>query len=287
MTKTTTHLLEVPGAVVAYDVHAPDTPGPHRPLLLFGSPMGASGFEQLVEQFDDRTVITYDPRMVERSKLADDGEVSFEIHADDVHRVVEAARLGTVDVLASSGGAVVALPWLLAHPDEVATVVLHEPPLSTLVEDGEVLARINEDIVETYHRSGQGPAMAKFMLLVMHDGVFTDDFLEQPAPPPEQFGFSSEDDGRRDDPLLRYNMAIPPYHPDANALRTSGVRIVPAVGATSGAALPRRGGEALAALLGVEPVEFPGDHGGFAAHEWAPQNDPAAFAAKLREVLAV
>jgi hypothetical protein len=31
---------------------------------------------------------------------------------------------------------------------------------------------------------------------------------------------------------------------------------------------------------------FPGDHGGFMRNEWSPNNDPAAFAAKLREVLA-
>jgi len=35
----------------------------------------------------------------------------------------------------------------------------------------------------------------------------------------------------------------------------------------------------LAALLGVEPVEFPGDHGGFMA-------DPAGFAAAIRTVTA-
>ena len=44
-------------------------------------------------------------------------------------------------------------------------------------------------------------------------------------------------------------------------------------------------GEALAKLLGVKPVIFPGDHGGFAANEWSPHNDPAAFAATLRELL--
>jgi hypothetical protein len=49
--------------------------------------------------------------------------------------------------------------------------------------------------------------------------------------------------------------------------------------------MARRGGEALAKLLGVEPVIFPGDHGGFAANEWSPDNDPAAFAATLRELL--
>jgi len=32
-------------------------------------------------------------------------------------------------------------------------------------------------------------------------------------------------------------------------------------------------------------VVFPGDHGGFAANEWSPANDPTAFAAKLRDVL--
>jgi hypothetical protein len=49
--------------------------------------------------------------------------------------------------------------------------------------------------------------------------------------------------------------------------------------------LARRGGEAVARLLGVEPVIFPGDHGGFAANEWSPNNDPAAFAATLRKLL--
>ena len=41
----------------------------------------------------------------------------------------------------------------------------------------------------------------------------------------------------------------------------------------------------LAVLLGVTPVVFPGDHGAFAANQWSPNNDPAAFAEKLREVL--
>jgi len=285
MTQTTTHLIEVPGAVLAYDVHEPGTPGDHRPLLVFGSPMGASGFAQLVSQFDDRTVLTYDPRVSERSRLEDGAAVSYEVHGDDVHRVVAATGLGPVDVFASSGGAVAALPWLLAHPEEVGTVVAHEPPLTALLEDGEVLEQVTADIVATYRARGHGPAMAKFVQLVMHEGPFPADYLDRPAPDAAVFGFSSEDDGGRDDALLGRNMTMPAYRPDGEALRASGVRIVPAVGAASGAAMPRRAGEALAALLGVEVVEFPGDHGGFAANAWAPQNDPAVFAARLREVL--
>ena len=285
MTEPTTHTVDVPGAVLTYDVHEPAAPSGRRPLFVFGSPMAASGFAQLVSHLDDRTVITYDPRVSERSKLEEGAAVSYEVHGDDVHRVVEATGLGPVDVFASSGGAVAALPWVLAHPDEVGTVVAHEPPLSTLLEDREMLDRVISDISATYQEKGQAPAMAKFIQLVMHDGPLPDDYLESPAPDPAQFGFSAEDDGRRDDALLGHNLTMQAYHPDGDALRASGVRIVPAVGATSGRSMPRRGGEALAALLRVEAVEFPGDHGGFVANEWSPQNDPAAFADRLREVL--
>jgi len=285
MTESTTHTIEVPGAVLTYDVHRPATPSEHPPLFVFGSPMAASGFSQLVPHLDDRTVITYDPRVSERSKLEEGAQVSYEVHGDDFHRVVEATGLGRVDVFASSGGAVAALAWLLAHPDEVGTVVAHEPPLLTLLEDREMLDRVLADIAATYQESGQGPALAKFIQLVMHHGPLPDDYLDRPAPDPAQFGLSAEDDGRRDDALLGHNLTMPAYHPDGAALRASGARIVPAVGVTSGGTMPHRGGEALARLLGVEAVEFPGDHGGFVANEWSPQNDPAAFADQLRHVL--
>ncbi len=286
MSEPTTHTIDVRGAVLTYDVHEPATPSEHRPLFVFGSPMAASGFSQLVSHLDDRTVITYDPRVSERSKLEEGAEVSYEVHGEDVHRVVEATGLHPVDVFASSGGAVAALPWLLAHPDELGTVVAHEPPLSALLEDREMLDRVLADIAATYREKGHGPALAKFIQLVIHDGPLPADYLDRPAPDPAQFGLSIEDDGRRDDALLGHNLTMQPYHPDGAALGTSGVRIVPAVGATSGGSMPRRGGEALAGLLGVEAVEFPGDHSGFVSGEWSPHNDPAAFADRLREVLA-
>jgi pimeloyl-ACP methyl ester carboxylesterase len=285
VTQPTTHTLDVPGTVLTYDVHEPETSAGHRPLFIVGSPMGASGFGQLVPHFSDRTVITYDPRGMERSKLLEGGKVTVEIHGDDVHRVLADSGLGPVDVFGSSGGAMVALPWVIAHPDEVGTLVAHEPPLVTLLEDAEMASRVSADITDTYLRDGFGPAMAKFIQLVMHVGPLPDDYLDQPPPEPAQFGLPTEDDGSRDDPLLAGNLKMPPYHPDADALHATGVRIVPAIGAEGEGTMARRGGEALAALLGVEPVIFPGDHGGFSVSEWSPHNDPAAFAIKLREVL--
>jgi pimeloyl-ACP methyl ester carboxylesterase len=285
MAEPTTHTLDVPGATLAYDVREPDTPSDKRPLFIFGSPMGASGFEQLVGHFTDRTVITYDPRGMERSTREPGSELTTEVHAEDYHRVVEAAGLGQVDAFGSSGGGMCGLHWVVAYPEDVRTFVSHEPPVVTLLEDSQMVIKVNADIVDTYQREGFGPAMAKFIQLVMHQGLLPDDYLDRPAPDPAQFGLPTEDDGSRDDLLLSGNLAMPPFELDATALRASSVRIVPAIGALGEGGLARRGGEAVARLLGVEPVIFPGDHGGFAANEWSPDNDPAAFAARLREVL--
>ena len=94
MPEPTTHTLDVPGAVLTYDVRDPDQPGDQRPLFIFGSPMGASGFEQLVSHFGDRTVITYDPRGMERSTRTPASKLTAETHAEDYHRVIEAVGLG-------------------------------------------------------------------------------------------------------------------------------------------------------------------------------------------------
>ena len=285
MTEIVTRTVEAPGALLTYDVREPETPSEHPPLFVLGSPMSASGFEQLAGHLTDRTVITYDPRGAERSTLATGGTVTGELHGEDMHRVVEATGLGPVDVFGSSGGGAFALHWVARYPGDVRTLVAHEPPLTTLLEDRETALRVNADIVATYQRDGFGPALAKFIALVIYAGPLPEDYLDRPAPDPARFGLPTEDDGTRDDPLLGRNLAMPPFEPDLDALRASPVRIVPATGAQGEGTLARRGGEALARELGVQPVVFPGDHGGFSVNPMSPTNDPAAFAALLREVL--
>lgn len=285
MTETTTRTIDVRGATLTYDIHEPDSPSDQRPLFIFGSPMAASGFEQLVRNLTDRTVITYDPRGAERSSRDPGSEITVEVHAEDYHRVVEAVGCGSVDAFGSSGGGMCGLRWVIDHPEDLETFVSHEPPLITLLDDSEMAIKACADIVDTYRRDGYGPALAKFIQLVMHQGPLPDDYLDRLPPDPAMFGLPAEDDGSRDDLLLSGNLAMAPFEPDARSLRASSVRIVPAIGALGEGGLARRGGEALARLLGVEPVIFPGDHGGFVANESSPDNDPAAFAAKLREVL--
>src|SRR4051812_28005838 len=67
-TQPVTQSIDVPGARLTYDVRQNDATT-EPPLVLIGSPMGAAGFASLAARFADRTIITYDPRGVERSSL--------------------------------------------------------------------------------------------------------------------------------------------------------------------------------------------------------------------------
>ena len=127
MTEPKTHTLDAPGAVLHYDVRSNDA-STEPVLLLIGSPMGAAGFVTLAGHFTDRTVVTYDPRGAGRSKRTDGASRSTtEEHADDLHRLIGALDSGPVDIFASSGGAVNALALVAGHPEQVRTLVAHEP----------------------------------------------------------------------------------------------------------------------------------------------------------------
>jgi pimeloyl-ACP methyl ester carboxylesterase len=287
MTEPTTQTLDVPGAVLTYDVR-PNGSSTEPILLLFGSPMGAAGFGTLAGHFADRTVVTYDPRGVERSRKADDTTPSTpDEHADDLHRLISALGSGPVDLFATSGGAVNALALVARHPEQVRILVAHEPAIAQVLPDREPALAAARDIHETYQRSGFGSGMAKFIALVSHKGTIPADYNDRPAPDPAMFGLPTEDDGSRSDPLLGQNMiSSTHYQPDFDALRAASTRIVVAAGAESDGEMAHRGAEAVAERLGTTPITFPSDHGGFLGGEYGQTGDPDAFAAKLREVLA-
>jgi pimeloyl-ACP methyl ester carboxylesterase len=286
MTEPVTHKLDVPGAVLTYDVRDSDPAG-GPVLLMIGSPMGAAGFGSLASHFTDRTVVTYDPRGVERSERTDpDLEVTPDVHAADVRAVIDAMGGGPVDVFASSGGAVNALALVAAHPELVRTLVAHEPPAASVLPDAEEALAACRAVHETYHRDGWGHGMAHFISLVSLRGPVPGEFASQPGPDPATFGMPTEDDGNRDDLMLGSNIITVTHHrPDVDTLRASSTRIVLAVGAGSDGELAHRGAEAVAELLGTSPVTFPSDHGGFLGGEYGQTGDPDAFAARLREVL--
>jgi pimeloyl-ACP methyl ester carboxylesterase len=286
MTEPTTHTLDVPGAVLTYDVRRNDA-STEPVLLMIGSPMGASGFVTLAGHFPDRTIVTCDPRMSDRSRRTDGAtETSVEEQADDLHRLIAALDTGPVDLFASSGGAVNALALVAKHPEQVRTLIAHEPPDLALLPDAESALAAARDIHETYLRSGFGAAMAKFMALTSHKGELPADWTDRHAPDPATFGLPTEDDGVRSDPLLGQTIVpINSYLPDFAALKTASTRIVIAAGAESEGELANRGAHAVAERLGTKLVIFPSHHGGFMGDEFGWPGKPDEFAAKLREVL--
>lgn len=280
--------LPLPGVDLVYDLHGSLPPADGRPpLLMVGQPMDASGFQAQVALFADRTVVTYDPRGLGRSIRTDGGVTNEpETQAEDLHALIEALGAGPVDVFASSGGAVAALALVTAHPHDVATLVAHEPPIDAVLPDAEAVHRARIAYTRVYQEKGWGAGMAAFIALTSWEGEITDAYLAQPAPDPAVFGMPSEDDGRRDDPLLsERSWAVPLYRPDLDALRESPTRIVIGVGEESLKVYTGRCAIALAEKLGQQATVFPSHHGGFMGGEFGYAGQPEAFAAKLREVL--
>jgi len=283
-----THTLENAGAAIVYDVHGPlPTADGRPPLFMIGQPMDASGFTTLASYFPDRTVITYDPRGLGRS-VRHDGRVdqSPAVQATDVHAVITAVGVGPVEMFASSGGAVTALALVAAFPNDVPTLVAHEPPMTPVLPDAEAADRALAGFRDAYAARGWGAGMASFIAATSWQGEFTDDYFARPAPDPAQFGMPTEDNGARDDPLLSdRSVAVSSYHPDVDALAHSPTRIVIAVGEESKGTFTGRTSVATAELLGQQATVFPSHHGGFVGGDSGYAGQPEAFARRLREVL--
>jgi clorobiocin/coumermycin A biosynthesis protein CloN7/CouN7 len=256
----TTHVLDVPGARLYYERR-----GNGPLLLMIGSPMDSSGFIPLASALADHyTVVTYDPRGIGNSSREDTSEdVTPAQQADDVHRLLSALGGEPADLFGSSGGAVVGLALVTAHPDQVRTLVAHEPPVIELLPDAAQLRAQIEDIYDTHRVEGADKAMQKFMA---HAGLGAGPAREADAPrwepSPEQLARMRATTEHFLAHLLRPTTR---YRPDIEALRAASTRIVVAGGATSKGQLANRTAVALADQLGTTVVDFPGDHGGFLA----------------------
>jgi pimeloyl-ACP methyl ester carboxylesterase len=285
---TTTLILETAEVDIAYDVHGPlPTADGRPPLFMIGQPMDASGFGALASHFPDRTVVTYDPRGLGRSSRKD-GRVDHSptVQADDVHAVIDALGVGPVEMFASSGGAVTALALVAAYPNDVTTLVAHEPPIIPVLPDADAAERARAGVRDAYEAKGSSAGMAAFIAMTSWRGEFTDDYFAQPAPDPVLFGMPTGDDGSRDDPLLsNRSWAVSSYRPDVDALAAAPTRVVIAVGEESLRTFTGRTSVATAELLGQQATVFPSHHGGFLGGEFGYAGQPEAFARRLRDVL--
>ena len=261
--------LRTAGANIYFEVRGDGLP----PLLLVGCPMDATAFAPLADLLAiGHTVITTDPRGINRSLVDDrDQDVTPDMLADDLARLLIHLDLGPVAVLGSSGGAVSALALAQHHPHLVHTVVAHEPPLNELLDDRDRLRLGTDDIVATYLSGDIGEAWGKFFTQANINLT-----AEQMAHAPHEPDPQAEADER-----FFFAHTLRPttsWTPDIAALRDGPVRIVVGVGTDSTGQQCDRTSTALAAAITVSPTVFPGDHVGF-------MMNPDQFATRLRAVL--
>lgn len=295
MSPTKTATLKVPGASLYYEVRGS---GPLL-LLIAGAPADAGGFAAVADQLADRyTVVTYDWRGAARSPLdgpADqlpDGGLPLQTQGDDADQLLAALGTGPAQVLGCSGGALTGLDLAARHPERVQTLVAHEPPAMNLLADSACWRAAFQDVQATYRRDGVGPGMQQFIATAMRTGG--PKATEDDAGPPGQEQAPPMPDMSQMTPEMLEGMArmqansefflaqlLPTtiHHvPDVAALRGVASPIVVGVGEASQGQMPHLAALALAERLGTQPMEFPGDHQGFATH-------PGPFAQTVHQAL--
>ncbi len=264
--------VKVPGARLYYEVR-----GTGPVIALVGSPMDARSFEPLAEILAaDHTVLTTDPRGVNRSPLDDpDDDSTPELRADDLSALLGHIGADRAVAFGSSGGAVTVLALAQAHPDKVHTVIAHEPPLEQLLDDADQRRVAMEDMIATYVSDGPAAAWAKFM---------AEANIEMPeeggpnGPIPEPADRDPQEAADERHFFLHELRGTTLWRPDISALRAGDTRIVVGIGADSAGEICDDTSRALASALGVRPTMFPGGHIGFV-------EDPGRSADALREVL--
>jgi pimeloyl-ACP methyl ester carboxylesterase len=263
--------LQVPGASLFYQRVGS---GPLL-LLIQGGAGDADWPGAIIGPLARRyTVVTYDPRGLSRSRLHGPADgLTLSIHGDDAHRLLAHLADGPALVAGASRGAMVALDLVSRYPDDVATLVAHEPPIVQLLPEPErrAAAAAQRGVEEVYIQHGAGAAMAGFARML--ELKFADREADAPLPQPDP------DKAANLDHFLRYDApAVRLAKIDVEALKRAPTRIVPAVGETNPQVFTHRATVLLAEALGVPAERFPGGHAAVSTH-------PNGFARRLLELL--
>lgn len=288
MSSTRTESVSVPGARLHCEVSGS---GPVL-LMIAGAAGDAGALAALATRLSAKYLtITYDMRGLSRSPLDGPPEnVGIEVLADDAHRVLAAFSSEPSYVFGSSGGALVGLELAARHPEQVRRLVAHEPAAMALLPHRQQWRDFVDELEELARRHGAGAAMGRFLdgiEAVPGPGISR---IGQPAGVPggqlpEQSRLSPRTRAlmRRSQANMEYFFShqirgAAGYLPDIEALTRNGCPVVIGVGTASRGQAPHQAALAVAERLGLEAVEFPGDHQGFTAQ-------PAEFAATVVRLL--
>ncbi|MFD7257524.1 alpha/beta fold hydrolase [Streptomyces sp. NPDC059874] len=270
----TTATLPVPGATLHYRLQG------NGPLLLIAQ-SGEGDADRTVDLVphlaDEYTVLTYDRRGLSRSRSEEAGlTTSLAEHAEDVHHLLAAVTDEPALMLGCSLGAVIGLHLAARHPEQVSTLIAHEPVAPRLLP---AAARAHHEaelagLQEVYRTGGLAaafPEMARVLGIDLSRQDVEPDLTPQPLDERRLANF---------DYFIRHDFsAIVHDTLDPAELTRTTTRIVPAVGAaTPSTVFDHQCATALAELLGTGIRTFPGGHNGNTTH-------PKAYAAALRAAL--
>lgn len=257
----------MPGASLYYEVRGS---GPLLLMIAGGGGGGGGDWNGFVNYLTDAyTVVTYDRRSALRSTLDHPAlDIPLEIHSDDAYRLLTELSTEPAYVFGSSAGALIGLDLVARHPEQVRTLIAHEPPAHYLLPEVE---QSQDNPLEIYRREGGLAALSQF---AARSGVNYED-----REPGVELPQVSREGAANADALFKYTfLAVRRYRLDLAALLATPTRVVLAGGSAGREYVGYHCAVAVAELLGTAVVEFPSHHAGYITH-------PRAFAARLRDVL--
>lgn len=250
--------IAVDGAQLHYE-----TRGDGPPLLIIqGGISEAGATDQLAAELASHyTVISYDRRGLSRSTPTSAVPVTMSRHAEDAVHVLTAVSSQPARIVGASIGALIGLHLAMQHPDRVAGLIAHEPPMSAVVREHD-----REEALDTVAELAREDVQAAIQHMAGLQG-------EQPAPEDGAQPAAPVGDTKQN---LRWFFdhdfpAVRAATLDASQLTTVAqpTNILP----TGGAAPPQRWeyrcAHQLAQQLHRPFVTMPGGHNGLVSHPWA------------------
>lgn len=249
--------LHVPGARLHWQTRGS---GPHL-LVLQGGDGDADASALLAERLTGFTLVTYDRRGLSRSGLDGPAQIDVPTHTTDALAVLDAVTPEPAFVFGTSLGAMMGLDLIARFPARVRRLVAHEPPSTELLtpEQWQDTERARDEIDTVYRAKGVLPAMRKFFA---GTGI---DFMDREP----EVGFPMPNPSRLKNLKFFLEHDVPAarrYRLDLERLQAVKDKIMVGAGVRSRGLWIHRCAEVLAQRLGVPLHDFPGGHGGYAAH---------------------
>ncbi|GLY68760.1 alpha/beta hydrolase [Amycolatopsis taiwanensis] len=233
-------------------------------LIIQGGVSEAGATEQLAEALAHAyRVISYDRRGLSRSAVSDETlPATMSRHAEDAAVLLAALATEPAHVVGASIGALTALHLAVQHPERVATLVAHEPPMAAVVKDHEREEALDQ--IAELARKDVRAAIRRMGSLTGGRQSTTEDGARS-APPVGDIDANLRRFFGHDFPAVRASQLTT----GQIAAARSASAIVPTGGIESRGQWEYRCAHKLAQDLQRDLEEMPGGHNGLISHPWA------------------